>query len=133
MTKAKVFTFLQDLAIIGLMCVGFSSVSGCLATSGDIERIEAAQRNLESVLADENATSEDLEAAMKLYGDELRAVRDQIEERGKSIVDDLSDPSNWGPAGIASILLHLYRDRRRKLGTAPADEATKASGGGSAS
>jgi len=89
-------------------------LTGCLATSGDLQRLADAQSKLEQVLEDRAASQEEVEGALEEYRDELAAVAVDVKARGEGLFDQLADPAAWTPAGLIGAAMWYFRNMTRR-------------------
>lgn len=90
-------------------------------TSEDFRRVSDSLRTLEIVVADETATVAEVEDQVAQTADDIEDLAREIAERTDAAVEDgLSAVEGLGAGAgglVSMLLLHLYRDsRRRKRG-----------------
>jgi len=91
----------------------------CLATNAQLDRVQEAQAELSRVLADETATQEDVAAAVATVKEEAALLDDAAKEDAKGWEDILAGGSATGIG--SALLLHLFRNRQRRLRGEPVD------------
>ena len=100
---------IQHLAALPLL-----ALASCV-TPGDLRDLADDYEHLGTVMADRDATSEDVAEAVDKLEQQLHETADLVEDRTTGILEGVSES---GEAGIFSILaavgLHFYRNGTRR-------------------
>jgi len=123
--------YLQRLTVTFVTIWFFVAVfgsSGCV-TSGDLHRIadsqaifEArAEETLEKLEAGQS-TAEEARKEIRTAAEDARSVAEEViadvakrtEDGVGGLIDGLTNPAGAAQAGVAAVLLNLWRDRKRK-------------------